>query len=142
MQRLYETHKVLTYPRTDSPYLTEDIVPTLQERLKVSAVGELSAPIGDILKNRRSIAKTCVNDARVSDHHAIIPTEEPPNFLNMSAEEKKIYFLVMKRFIAAFYPHWEYENIRVTLSCEGETFTAQGKVVSDKGWKRVYDWDR
>lgn len=140
MQRLYETHKVLTYPRTDSPYLTEDIVPTLQERLKVSAVGELSAPIGDILKNRRSIAKTCVNDARVSDHHAIIPTEEPPNFLNMSAEEKKIYFLVMKRFIAAFYPHWEYENIRVTLSCEGETFTAQGKVVSDKGWKRVYDW--
>ncbi len=140
MQRLYETHKVLTYPRTDSAYLTADIVPTLKERLKVSALGDLAAPIREILKNNRSIAKSCVNDAKVSDHHAIIPTEQPPNFLNMSAEEKKIYFLVLKRFIAAFYPNWEYENIRVTLDCGGETFTAQGKAVLDKGWKRVYDW--
>ncbi|MDO4542321.1 MAG: DNA topoisomerase III [Bacillota bacterium] len=140
MQRLYENHKVLTYPRTDSKYLTADIVPTLNQRLQAISFGELSGPVREILREKRSIAKTNVNDAKVSDHHAIIPTEEKPNLLKMSDEEKKIYFMVLRRFIAAFYPNFDYSNLRITLTAAGESFTAQGKVVVNKGWQKVYEW--
>lgn len=140
MQRLYENHKVLTYPRTDSKYLTGDIVPTLGQRLQAINFGEFSGAVREIIKTKASIAKTNINDAKVSDHHAIIPTEEKPNLLKMSDEEKKIYFMVLRRFIAAFYPAHIHQNLRAFLDAAGESFTAQGKVILDKGWRRVYDW--
>lgn len=139
MQRLYENHKVLTYPRTDSRYLTSDIVPTLQERLRAVSTGELAPFVGEILRSRRSISKACVNDAKVSDHHAIIPTEQPANFLSLSTDEKRIYLLVVKRFLTCFYPSYEYKKIRIELTAEGERFFASGREIIEKGWKRVTD---
>jgi DNA topoisomerase-3 len=142
MQKLYETHKVLTYPRTDSCYLSDDIVPTLQERLKAVAFAEFSAVVRDIVKEKRAISKNCVNNQKVSDHHAIIPTEEKPNLLKMTMEEKKIYFLVIKRFLAAFYPSYQYKTIRITCAWQDETFKAGGKTETNKGWRLVYDLDK
>ncbi len=137
MQRLYEQHKVLTYPRTDSRYLTSDIVPTLAERVKAASVGDFTAVGRRILREKAAIAKSCVNDSRVSDHHAIIPTEESPNLLKFSDEEKKIYFLVLRRFFAAFFAPYRYETIRVTLKAKNELFLAQGKVILSPGWKEI-----
>lgn len=142
MQKLYETHKVLTYPRTDSRYLSDDIVPTLPERLKAVAFGEFSVAVKEIFTEKRAIAKSCVNNQKVSDHHAIIPTEERPNLLKMTVEEKKIYFLVLKRFLAAFYRPYQYKTVRITCGWREEVFKAGGKAETDKGWRLVYDLDK
>lgn len=139
MQKLYETHKVLTYPRTDSRYLTEDIVATLPDRLKAVAFGDFSAQVRQILRSGYAMEKSCINNARVSDHHAIIPTEEKPNLLKLTADEKKIYFLVIQRFLAAYYPKYRYETVTVTCQWRDERFQSRGKVELEKGWREVYD---
>jgi len=139
MQRLYEHYKLLTYPRTDSRYITNDIVPTLTDRLKSVSNGEYTKHVGDIIKNRRIISKVCVNDAKVSDHHAIIPTEECVGLSSLSPEERRIYDLVVKRFLVSFYPAFEYESMKLILSANGEIFTTKGRNITDKGWKAVYD---
>ena len=139
MQRLYENYKALTYPRTDSRYLTEDIVPTLDERLRAVAKGDFAPLVADIRKNRRPIAKACVNNAKVTDHHAIIPTEQGADMMSMSGEEKRIYMLVVRRFLTCFYPPYQFRRIRAELLAEGERFYAAGRVVLDKGWRTVTD---
>lgn len=141
MQRLYENHKVLTYPRTDSRYLTDDIVATLPERLKAVAFGEFTAQVRRIFREGSSMEKSCINNAGVSDHHAIIPTEEKPNLLKMSEEEKKIYFMVVQRFLAVYYPKYHYQTVSVRLDWKGELFKANGKRELVKGWRVVYDGD-
>lgn len=140
MQRLYENHKALTYPRTDSRYLTSDIVPTLNERLRAVSIGEFSPIVKDITMYHKQIARACVNNAKVSDHHAIIPTEQRVDTLHMTSEEKRIYLLVVKRFLTVFYPNYEYNKIKVELTCEGERFDASGREILHQGWKRVYDF--
>ena len=137
MQRLYEIHKALTYPRTDSRYLSDDIVPTLGERLRALRVGSLSAPANEILRSGRSIHASCVNNAKVSDHHAIIPTEQSPDFSSMSTEEKKIYLLVALRFLCCFMPDYEYRQIKAVLTCAGENFHVTGNTVTEEGWKKL-----
>lgn len=137
MQRLYEIHKALTYPRTDSRYLTADIVPTLPERLRAVNHGEFSSIVGEIFRTRKSISRACINNAKVTDHHAIIPTEEQVNLLNLNLEEKRIYMLVVKRFLTCFYPSYDYKKIRVELTAEGERFSASGREIVDLGWKKV-----
>ena len=139
MQRLYEIHKVLTYPRTDSRYLTEDIVPTLPERLRAVSRGDFAPYVAEIQRERRSIAKACVNNAKVSDHHAIIPTEQAADLTRFSLEEKRIYLLVVKRFLACFYPPYEYRRTRAELLAEGERFYAAGRTVLEQGWRKVQD---
>lgn len=137
MQRLYETHKALTYPRTDSRYITEDIVPTLYDRVRAASLGSLSDTAKDIMRNRRTINRLCVNSAKVSDHHAIIPTEEQPDIYAFSNEEKKIYLLVAGRFFSCFYPDFVYRQVKAELECSGESFFVTGKEIIDKGWKRL-----
>lgn len=137
MQRLYENHKVLTYPRTDSRYLTTDIVDTLKERLQAISVGpyrKLAAQVKKIKPN-----KSFVDNSRVSDHHAIIPTEQFPQLDHMTLEERKIYDLVVKRFLAVLYPAYEYEQTSIEIEIGGQTFTAKGNLVKNPGWKVVYD---
>ncbi|MBQ6810455.1 MAG: DNA topoisomerase III [Firmicutes bacterium] len=141
MQKLYENHKVLTYPRTDSRYLTADIVPTLPERLRAVSFGDFTAEVRHILKQGYTMEKTCINDAKVSDHHAIIPTEEKPNLLKMTADEKKIYFMVVQRFLAAYYPKYRYQTVSVVCKWENDLFKSSGKMELDKGWRAVYDGD-
>lgn len=138
MQQLYERHKALTYPRTDSRYITEDIVPTLSDRLKAVAKGEFSALVSEIIREKRKIARVCVNNTKVGDHHAIIPTEQSIHLLNLSANEKRIYMLVVKRFLTCFYAAYEYKQLKGEFVCEGECFTASGRAVIHEGWKKVY----
>jgi len=139
MQSLYEQHKALTYPRTDSRYLTDDIVPTLTDRIKAIMVGDYMPIAKEVFSQRKSIAPSCINNAKVSDHHAIIPTEQRVNMSDLSNEERRIYSLVVKRFLTCFFPAYEYKGIRATFTCEGEKFFAVGREVVNKGWKKVSD---
>lgn len=139
MQRLYENHKVLTYPRTDSRYLSSDIVPSIRERLEACAVGPYRKLAGRLV-NQKIVAKpSFVDDKKVSDHHAIIPTEQYVQLDHMTVEERKIYDLVVRRFLAVLYPPFEYEQTEVTVNLAGETLAAKGKIVKNPGWKEVYD---
>lgn len=139
MQRLYENHKVLTYPRTDSRYLSKDIVPTLKDRFMACGVGPYRKAAGVVLKRPLPSKMNFVNDAKVSDHHAIIPTEQFVDLTHMTNEERKIYDLVVRRFLAVFYPPFEYEQTQVTVNIGQETFLASGKTVKNPGWKEVYE---
>lgn len=139
MQRLYENHKVLTYPRTDSRYLTSDIVDTLKDRIKACGVGPYSKTALKLMKAPIKAGKHFVDDSKVSDHHAIIPTEEPVILSNLSDKERKIYDLVVKRFLSVLYPTFEYEQTTVRAKIGDETFIAKGKRVIALGWKEVYD---
>ena len=138
MQSLYEHHKVLTYPRTDSRYIGTDIVPTIKERLKACNIGPYKKYIPELLKKPLKTSKAFVDDKKVSDHHAIIPTEEYVQMEHMSNNERKIYDLVVRRFISVLYPAFEYEQTTLKAEAVGETFTAKGKVIKAAGWKAVY----
>jgi DNA topoisomerase-3 len=138
MQKLYEQHKVLTYPRTDSRYLSSDIVSTLQERLKACAVGEYRSLANKVLNKPIKVSKGFVDDSKVSDHHAIIPTEGYVNISSFTDKERKIYDLVVKRFLAVLFPAFEYEQLTVQTKIGDQKFIAKGKTVIHSGWKEVY----
>ena len=139
MQRLYENHKVLTYPRTDSRYIGRDVAETLKERLEACAVGPYRKLAGKLLLQPIRTNKSFVDDSKVSDHHAIIPTEQFVQLDHMSSEERKIYDLVVRRFLAVIYPPCEYEQIKLTGSCAGEKWTAGSRMMKEVGWQQVYE---
>ena len=139
MQSLYERHKLLTYPRTDSRYISQDVVATLSERLRSCMVEEYKPLAQEIFRKKPLQTKYLVNDAKVTDHHAIIPTEEQPQLYDLSGPERNIYDLVVRRFLAVLLEPYEYEEIKVTMTIAGETFTAKGKRVLNQGWRRAYD---
>ena len=136
-QALYEKHKVLTYPRTDSRHLPEDYVGTVRETLGAMAGTPYAPFAGAILKNGWVHPnKRIFNNAKVSDHFAIIPTGAAPRHL--SEPEQKIYDLVTKRFLAIFYPAAEYNiTTRITRVAK-EAFKTEGKVLVTPGWLAVY----
>lgn len=139
MQRLYENHKVLTYPRTDSRYIGKDVAETLKERLQACAVGPYRKVAGKLLLQPIRMDKRFVDDSKVSDHHAIIPTEQFVQLDHMSSEERKIYDLVVRRFLAVLYPPCEYEQIKLTGSCVGEKWTAGSRMMKEAGWQQAYE---
>ena len=139
MQRLYENHKILTYPRTDSRYISTDIVATIPDRLKAVAIGEYRSTADALLKTKINGHKGFVDNFKVSDHHAIIPTEEKPNLSNLSSEERKIYDLVVKRFLSVLLPPFEYIQTTIEAKVNEERLIAKGKIVISKGWKKLYD---
>ncbi|HDR7323837.1 DNA topoisomerase III [Bacillus cereus group sp. N18] len=139
MQKLYEQHKVLTYPRTDSRYISSDIVGTLPERLKACGVGEYRPLAHKVLQKPIKPNKSFVDDSKVSDHHAIIPTEGYVNFSSFTDKERKIYDLVVKRFLAVLFPAFEYEQLTLRTKVGNETFIARGKTVLHAGWKEIYE---
>lgn len=139
MQRLYENHKVLTYPRTDSRYIGRDVAETLKERLEACAVGPYRKLAGKLLLQPIRTNKSFADDSKVSDHHAIIPTEQFVQLDHMSSEERKIYDLVVRRFMAVLYPPCEYEQIKLTGSCAGEKWTAGSRMMKEAGWQQVYE---
>lgn len=138
MQRLYENHKVLTYPRTDSRYLTSDIVGTLKERVTACAVGPYAKTAKMIAMKPIKANPSFVNDAKVSDHHAIIPTEQYVDLMHMTSEERKIYDLVVKRFLAVLMPPFEYEQTTIIAKIGNHEFAASGKTVKNMGWHELY----
>ena len=141
MQKLYEHHKVLTYPRTDSRYLTTDIVETLKDRVKAVNISNYSKVCNKLLKNNIKGNKSFVDDSKVSDHHAIIPTEERVFWGDLSDKEKKIYDLVVKRFLSVLCPPFEYLETTIIGQCEGERFRIKGKTVINPGFTEAYGDD-
>ena len=137
MQSLYEYHKVLTYPRTDSRYLTDDIVPTIKERLRSLQGTMYDEAIGQILKKPIVGKKHFVNNTKVSDHHAIIPTEQEAIWDDFDMGERHIYQLVVKRFLAVLLPPYEYQQTTVYARIGKYTAVTRGKIEIAKGWKIV-----
>lgn len=137
LQRLYEHHKLVTYPRTDSRYLTKDIEATMNDRLKAvsAAFPKETQPI--LKQKGKVIAKKVFNDAKVTDHHALIPTDEPPFLGDLSADESKVYDLIVTRFLALFHLPYRYESIQAMIDVGGETFSARETAVIDKGFKTI-----
>lgn len=138
MQSLYENHKVLTYPRTDSRYITADVALTLRDRLKAVNFGAYREMASAVIRAGKIQTKYIVNDAKVTDHHAIIPTEEPADFMRMSGDEKKIYDLVVRRFLAVLSAPYEYDETSLKLSVGKNEFFAKGNTVRTAGWKAAY----
>ena len=141
MQKLYEHHKILTYPRTDSRYISTDIVETLPERLKAVAIGPYRGTANQLLKTKIVANKSFVDDKKVSDHHAIIPTEQTVLLTDLSDKERKIFDLVVKRFLAVLSKPFVYEQTTITAKIGSETFTAKGRRVIAAGFKEVYGYD-
>lgn len=139
MQSLYETHKLLTYPRTDSRYITKDVVATLPERLKAIAIGPYKDAANAVLRTKPLSTKYIVNDAKVTDHHAIIPTEQYVDLNRLSKEERHIYDLVVRRFIAVLSPSYEYDEMQIKVTVGKYNFYAKGQSVISAGWKALYD---
>ncbi len=137
MQRLYEHYKVVTYPRTDSRYLTADIVDTLPERVKACRGGAYTPVCAKLLKAPIKGNKSFVDDKKVSDHHAIIPTEQGIRLSELEYGERKIYELVISRFLAALLPPCEYQQTEVTAVCGGERLALKGKVIQKPGWQEI-----
>ncbi|MGB6406008.1 MAG: DNA topoisomerase III [Planococcus donghaensis] len=138
LQNLYERYKIVTYPRTDSKHLTSDMRDTLKDRIKAVQMGPYRSAASMILKNPVAPQKGVIDDAKVSDHHAIIPTEETPPLHDLSDKEHKLYDMIVKRFLAVFYPQYEFDQTTVKLTAGEETFQAKGNTVRNEGWKRIY----
>ncbi len=139
-QSLYEKYKMLTYPRTDSRYLPLDMQDKAKQTLSL-----LPPPFKALLSgihldnhNKLPLNKRIFDNEKVSDHHAIIPTPKTSDYLKLPPDEKKLFDMVAKRTIAAFYPPFLYEQVRVFLTCETHTLKATGRTVQDEGWKKVY----
>ncbi len=138
LQKLYEQHKLVTYPRTDSKHISADIVPTLKGRLESVAVGSYAALARKALKGNLKLSKRVVNDALVTDHHAIIPTEQFVALHALSSDERKLYDLIVRRFLSLFYPSYRYDETSVTILAGNDRLYARGKMEKESGWKEVY----
>lgn len=139
MQSLYETHKLLTYPRTDSRYITKDVAATLPERLRAIAIGPYKDAASAVLRSKPIQTKYIVNDAKVTDHHAIIPTEQYVDLNKLSREERHIYDLVVRRFIAVLSAPFEYDEVQVKITVGRYNFYTKGQSIKSAGWRAVYD---
>ncbi len=139
MQSLYETHKLLTYPRTDSRYITKDVAATLPERLRAVSVGPYKDAATAVLRSKPLQTKYIVNDAKVTDHHAIIPTEQYVDLNKLSREERHIYDLVVRRFLAVLSSPFEYDEVQVKITVGKHNFYTKGQSVKSAGWKALYD---
>jgi DNA topoisomerase-3 len=136
-QTLYERHKALTYPRTDSRALPEDYLDTVRQTLAVLSDTQYSQFAGEILKNSWvQPNKRIFNNAKISDHFAIIPTSIPPK--NLEGEEAALYDFVTRRFLSVFYPAAEFQLTTRITRVENEPFKSEGKVMVRPGWLTVY----
>jgi len=138
-QRCYEEHKVLTYPRTNSRYLTSDMVAEIKPTVgHVGANREYAAAAEYVLGLDLLPLARVVDDAKVGDHHAIIPTNSPQAIDKLSDDDRRIYDLVARRFLAVFHPEAVFENTRVETTVEGHVFRTSGRILVVPGWRGVY----
>ena len=136
-QKLYEQHKLLTYPRTDSRYLSHDMLGKVQSTL--AAYDGALQPLGEkALQYGVRMSKRIFDDAKLTDHHAIIPTGKKAANLSLTADERRLYEMVAKRLAAVFYPNYEYDALRVITACGQDRFLSTGQTVTQEGWKAVY----
>lgn len=135
LQSLYERHKIVTYPRTDSRYITKDIVPTIPERLHALSGTPFGQKAGDLSKKGITVGKRFVDDTKVRDHHALLPTEERVVLDRLTADERGVWELVVKRFLEVLSSDFLYEQITLKSEVTGELFLSRGTKVLSQGWK-------
>ncbi|PLR76915.1 DNA topoisomerase III [Bacillus sp. V3-13] len=137
LQGLYEQHKLVTYPRTDSRYLTTDMEATMLDRLEAISSGYKDEVRPLLASKGRVLAKKVFNNAKVTDHHAIIPTEERLHLSDLSADERKLYDIIVRRFLALFYPPYQFETVLASFDVNGETFKVKETVIVDPGFRKI-----
>ena len=138
-QDLYEKHKVITYPRTSSRYLSSDMIPKLKSRIEnLQDISELNSFCKDILSKDLSISNRIVDDKKVTDHHAIIVTEKKPNISAFSPEEAILFNLITKRFIAVFLADCEKELTTIISEFGTYRFKTTGTIIQQSGWRSIY----
>lgn len=137
MQRLYEVHKLLTYPRTDSRYISEDIVPTLMDRVKAVGVERFRDKAALVIKRGIHPTKRFVDSSKVTDHHAIIPTDWFVDLSALTSEELNVYTLVVTRFLAALMPDAVYDKVSIEAQSGGERLVAAGSVIKQSGFLAI-----
>ncbi len=136
-QSLYEQRKALTYPRTDSRYLPPDMIPRVVQTMKLLP-GDYQALVpGALPEGKLPVSKRTIDETKVTDHHALIPTAHRVNPATFTEDERQLYDLVARRMLAAFYPPCEYDATRVITRVEEETFRTTGRVVLQNGWRDV-----
>ena len=140
-QALYETHKLVTYPRTDSRYLPDDMKPKIAATLK-----KLPAPYADFVNapemNLNMHWKRFYDNAKISDHHALVPTDKAADLSRLSADERNLYDMIARRLIAAHYPFYEYESARVITRVGEHDFKSTGAMPLVEGWRALYRDDK
>ena len=138
LQRLYEVHKIVTYPRTDSRYISHDIVPTLANRLEALRNTQFSIVSGEYLKNGLNYDQDrFVQDELVSDHHAIIPTEQTVRPEDLSADESKLFNLIAMRFLEVLSPSYRYRTTTAVIDVDGRLFKTRLSVPVSQGYRSV-----
>lgn len=137
LQGLYERYKIVTYPRTDSRYISSDIVPTLPSRLEAIMVEPYSNFAKTILGRKINVTKRLVDNSKVTDHHALIPTEQKVRLSELDADDKKLYDLIARRFLSVLYPPYKFDSVTIVTNINGENFYSNGKTVKDQGWRAV-----
>ena len=136
-QALYEKHKLLTYPRTDSRYLSDDMAPKVRatlQKLPEPYAAYISAPEMNLSMH----TKRFYDNTKISDHHAIVPTEKLPKLESLTVDEKNIYDMVARRLIAAHYPNYEYEAAKILTKVGAHTFKSTGSAPVKEGWRALY----
>ncbi len=140
VQDLYEKRKAVTYPRTDSRYLSDDmvkVIPIILKRINFEPYSKFLNYVFSLEK--LPITKRIVDNSKITDHHAIIPTNSNINTTNFSKEEKEVFDLIARRFISVFYPYNIYTITRIIVTCENENFISKGKTIKQAGWTALYE---
>jgi DNA topoisomerase III len=138
-QKLYEEHKAITYPRTNSRFLTSDMIGEIKPTADlVGRNGKYQQAARYVTRLEKLPLERVINDKRVEDHHAIIPTKAEHNLAKMGPDEARIYDLVVKRFLAVFHPEAVFERTRVETTVEEHVFRTSGRVLLEAGWRAVY----
>lgn len=139
LQVLYERHKLVTYPRTDSNYLTDDMVSTLKDRLKAIMGTDLKEHAKAQLSRSFNTRDKFINNQKVLDHHAIIPTEVRADLNTLSPKEQKVYMLIAQRFLENIMPPYQYEAVDIVINIGEYSFSFNGHVPQQLGFKALYD---
>lgn len=138
-QSLYETHKAITYPRTDSRHLPDDMAgPTKQAMLRLPEIYQPLIP-GAMPAGKLSHPRRVFDNSKVSDHHAILPTTKKVDLAKLPPEEKRVFDLIARRLLAAFYPFYTYDALKVITKVNEHTFRTTGRTIKELGWKKVYE---
>lgn len=138
LQRLYEVHKIVTYPRTDSRYITADIVPTIPERLNALSATAFGLKASSYIRSGiRTDLSRLVNDEMVGDHHALLPTEQKVDVTRLSASEKALWELIIIRFLETLSDDYKYKTTTVKITVEDQCFSARLTIPMEQGWRDV-----
>ena len=136
-QALYEKHKLITYPRSDCRYLPKEQMKQASDI--INKLADSNLPCNEQAKNaNHSIKSKAWNDKKITAHHAIIPTEKSPNNINLNSFEKNIYLLIVRQYLAQFYPNYCYQQTKLRVKVAGGLFTTNATVEQQMGWKALF----